>query len=134
MEKPGTKKYDILVRTRLFSIEIIKFCRILNNSGVEYYLRDQLGRSGTSIGANLHEGKYISSEREFCRYYQISLKSAYETLYWLEIIDECYMFDKIIEIKSELKEIIKIVSTIILNIKKRIRANGTIKSKIVKAD
>ena len=46
---------------------------------------NQLLRSGTSIGANIHEGNYASSKLDFINKFQIALKECYETEYWLEI-------------------------------------------------
>ena len=125
MEKPGSEKFNILLRTKLFSIEIIKLCDVLNKKKVEYYLRDQLGRSGTSIGANLHEGKYSSSPLEFCRYYQIALKSGYEAMYWLDVLEGSCKINEINKLKLELIEIIKIITSIILKIKAKLRLEKT---------
>jgi four helix bundle protein len=82
-------------------------------------LIDQLIRSATSIGANVVEGTYSSSRREFINFFQTSLKSAAETLYWLALIKEV-----VPELKSEVDpltrecvEIKKLLSTIILNTK-----------------
>jgi four helix bundle protein len=76
MENP----YQIDKRTKLFAIDIIKFCEKLKEVNVEYPLRDQLLRSGTSIGANVHEGKASTSSVEFKRYYEIALRSAHEAI------------------------------------------------------
>lgn len=49
---------------------------------------DQILRSGTSIGANIHEANYASSKADFCIKLQIALKECYETDYWLDIFCE----------------------------------------------
>ena len=46
---------------------------------------NQLLRSGTSIGANIHEANYASSRADFIAKMQIALKECYETEYWLEL-------------------------------------------------
>ena len=78
-------------------------------------------RSGTSIGANVHEGKSSSSERELVRYLSISLKSANETEYWLKIITEAYTFesDTMKECQKELTELQKVLATIIIKLKNK---------------
>jgi len=42
-------------------------------------------RSGTSIGANIHEGNYAASKADFINKFQIALKECYETEYWLDV-------------------------------------------------
>ncbi len=82
-----------------------------------------MARSGTSIGANLHEAKASSSTKEFCRFYEIALRSGYETEYWFEVLDEMYKFSEIPafkELNSELIQINKIISTIVLKLKSKI--------------
>lgn len=48
----------------------------------------QLLRSGTSIGANIHEANYASSKADFINKFQIALKECYETDYWLDIFHD----------------------------------------------
>ena len=50
-----------------------------------YSLVNQLERSSTSIGANIHEANYAHSKADFVAKLQISLKECYETEYWIEI-------------------------------------------------
>lgn len=71
-----------------FSIKVIKFVEPLYVGGINKILFDQLIRSATSIGANIIEAQASSSRREFIKFYEISLKSANETIYWLEILKE----------------------------------------------
>ncbi len=47
---------DIRLRTKKFAVRIIKLTIELKAKGVEYSLRDQILRSGTSVGANVREG------------------------------------------------------------------------------
>ena len=46
---------------------------------------NQLLRSGTSIGANIHEANYAQSKADFVSKLQIALKECYESEYWLEL-------------------------------------------------
>ena len=72
---------DIRVRTKKFATRIIKLTVELKVKNVEYSLRDQILRSGTSVGANVREGKASSSKKELIRFYEIALRSANETDY-----------------------------------------------------
>ena len=65
-----------------FSVKIIKLCE---NFKGHYSLTNQLERSGTSIGANIHEANYAHSKNDFISKLQIALKECYETEYWLEL-------------------------------------------------
>jgi len=80
---------------------------------------DQLVRSATSIGANIVEGGNRTSKREFINCFQIALKSAAETLYWLALLLELNKENsiKIRELIAECSEIKKLITTIILNTK-----------------
>ena len=44
-------------------------------------------RSGTSIGANIHESKYAHGTADFISKMQIALKECYESEYWLELLN-----------------------------------------------
>ncbi len=67
----------------LFSVKIVGFIGKLTKRRIYYPILDQLLRSSTSIGANVIEGKSASSRRDFIHFYEIALKSANETKYWL---------------------------------------------------
>lgn len=104
-----------------FSINILKLAQILRDDRNNWILLDQLVRSATSIGANVVEGGNSTSKREFINYFQISLKSASETLYWLSLLKEINndsVNDLIInDLINKCIEIKKMLTTIILNTK-----------------
>ena len=65
-----------------FSITIVNLCDGIKGRSA---IVNQLLRSGTSIGANIHEANYASSRADFIAKMQIALKECYETEYWLEL-------------------------------------------------
>ena len=65
-----------------FAVKIIKLCDGIKG---HYSLVNQLERSSTSIGANIHEANYAHSKADFVAKFQIALKECYETEYWLEL-------------------------------------------------
>ena len=67
-----------------FSVDIIELVRHLK-SMKESIISNQIGRSGTSIGANIHEAQYAHGKADFISELQIALKKCYETEYWLEL-------------------------------------------------
>ena len=52
----------------------------------ETIISNQIGRSGTSVGANIREAKYAHGTADFISKLQIALKEASETGYWLELL------------------------------------------------
>ena len=75
-------------KSKEFGKEIILLCRRMGKVGVERSLVDQLLRSGTSIGANIHEAQYAQGKKDFISKLEISLKECNETDYWLELFSE----------------------------------------------
>lgn len=74
-----------------FAIVVSDVCD--NIKGCSVYI-NQLLRSSSSIGANIHEAKYAQSRADFIHKLEIALKESSETDYWLEII---YRKEKISE-------------------------------------
>src|SRR3989338_5404776 len=71
-----------------FSLNVIALIDKLPNKRSAWVIGDQLIRSATSIGANIVEARASSSRLEFKKVYEISLKSANETIYWLSLLKE----------------------------------------------
>ena len=67
---------------------IIYLCRELKERGVEGTLVNQLLRSGTSVGANIHEAQYAQGTKDFISKFEIALKECNETDYWITIMYE----------------------------------------------
>ncbi len=74
-----------------FSIKIIKLCESMKG---HYSLVNQLERSATSIGANIHEANYAHGKPDFIAKLQIALKECYETEYWLELFVKSEMLNR----------------------------------------
>ena len=73
-----------------FAVKVIKLCDSVN----------QLERSSTSIGANIHEANYAHSKADFIAKFQIALKECYETEYWIELFVKSELLNR--EIAKEL--------------------------------
>ena len=73
------------VQSMDFAVEIIKLVKELKQKR-ESVVSNQIGRSGTSIGANIREAQYAHSKADFISKLQIALKEANETGYWLELL------------------------------------------------
>lgn len=68
-----------------FAVSIINLVKKLKEKR-ESIISNQIGRSGTSIGANIREAQYAHSRADFVSKLQIALKEANETGYWLELL------------------------------------------------
>ena len=68
-----------------FAISIINLVKELKLNK-ESIISNQIGRSGTSIGANIREAQYAHGKADFIAKLQIALKEANETGYWLELL------------------------------------------------
>ncbi|GAA0682809.1 four helix bundle protein [Clostridium cadaveris] len=69
-----------------FDVDIVEYYKWLVYEKKEFVLSKQILRSGTSIGANVHEGNFAVSRNDFIYRMQIALKEASETEYWLIIL------------------------------------------------
>ncbi len=65
------------------AVDIVACCKSIKGSSV---LINQVLRSGTSIGANIHEANYAQSKPDFISKLHIALKECYETEYWHELL------------------------------------------------
>ncbi len=68
-----------------FSVQIINLVKDLKSKH-ESVISNQIGRSGTSIGANIYEANYAQGTKDFISKLEIALKEASETGYWLELL------------------------------------------------
>ena len=75
----------LLPKSMDFAVSIIHLVKHLNSQR-ESIISNQIGRSGTSIGANIREAQYANSRADFISKLQIALKEANETGYWLELL------------------------------------------------
>ncbi len=86
-EKRGPKMADDKNRLRAatidFAIKISDMCDEIKGCGV---YKNQIIRSSSSIGANIHEAKYAQSRADFINKFEIALKESSETDYWLELL------------------------------------------------
>ena len=75
-----------------FSVQIINLVKDLRAKH-ETVISNQIGRSGTSIGANIYEANYAQGRKDFISKLEIALKEASETGYWLELLHKTGYID-----------------------------------------
>ena len=74
--------------SKAFAVDIITVCEQMRGRGKTAAIINQLLRSGTSIGANIHEANYAFGRADFVFKLQIALKECYETEYWLDVFHQ----------------------------------------------
>ena len=77
--------------SKQFAVDIVNICTDIKENRKSNVLLNQILRSGTSIGANIHEANYASSKSDFINKFQIALKECYETDYWLGLFKDTHM-------------------------------------------
>ena len=75
-------------KSKEFAKQIVYMCRDIKANARESVLTNQLLRSGTSIGANIHEAQYAQGKKDFISKLEIAQKECFETEYWLELLFE----------------------------------------------
>lgn len=79
------KNDKLTIKSMDFAVAIIELVKELKQKK-ESIISNQIGRSGTSIGANIREAQYAHSRADFIAKMQIALKEANETDYWIELL------------------------------------------------
>ena len=112
-------KKEFISRLVRFSIGILAAGEQVKTKRVLWPIVDQIIRSATSIGANVVEAKSSSSKRDYLHFFEIALKSANETKYWLIVIKESSPeFTSLIEpLYREVEEISKVLGASVLTLK-----------------
>ena len=105
-------------KSMAFAVRIVRLCKYLSEQK-EFVMSKQILRSGTSIGANVHEAVYGQSKRDFTAKMSIALKEAAETEYWLELLHKTeYLQTEAYEsIVADCKELCKLLTAIVRNSK-----------------
>jgi len=75
-------------RTLQFAVRIIRVSTILPDTAEGKVIKNQITKSGTSIGANYREANRSRSRADFKSKIRICASEASETKYWLEVIAE----------------------------------------------
>lgn len=85
-----------------FSVNMVAYYQWLTSEKKEYVMSKQILRSGTSIGANIHEAYYAISKADFIAKMHIALKETAETEYWLIILEKTgYLHEQFLALKEQ---------------------------------
>jgi four helix bundle protein len=116
------KKGDVLKENNViyeksldFAEAIVELYKYLEDTHKEYVLSKQILKAGTSIGANISEAIEAHSKKDFISKFQIALKEANETNYWLTLLHRTDFIEKeyFNRLKKKINEIISILISIL---------------------
>jgi len=116
-----TELQDLKVRTRNYALRIIRLYESLSPRGVARVLREQLLRSGTSVGAHYREAIRSRSASEYAAKLNAGLMELEETLYWLELLEHAGIVSakKLAALEDESGQLTALFVTLIKNAKRR---------------
>ncbi|ABU56530.1 four helix bundle protein [Roseiflexus castenholzii] len=115
------QKRDILERTKAFALRIIRLYSALPQKTEAQVLGKQVLRSGTSVGAQLREGKRSRSDVEMISKTESALQELEETAYWLELLAESGIVkaELLADLQRETDELTAILVTSVKTLKSR---------------
>ena len=80
------KDSELRTRAKILALHIISVCDEVDTRKGRGVPVNQIVRSATSIGANIHEANYAVSKADFINKFHIALKECGETEYWIEML------------------------------------------------
>ncbi len=107
-------------RTRNFAIKILKLSASLPGTVEGKVVRNQITKSGTSVGANYREANRSISNADFRNKISICEKESSETGYWLELIEALNWIEPtdLEPLQNETNEILAIFTSIGKNLQR----------------
>lgn len=119
-------KEDVLkAKCFKFAVRVVNLYKYLVEEKKEFVLSKQLLRSGTSVGAMVHEAEHSESKADFIHKLAIAQKEINETIYWLELLQATeYLSQQQFEsINTDAVEIIKLITSSIKTAKSNLTTN-----------
>ena len=110
--KNGVSENIILKKCIEFSLATIEYVEKLELIK-KFVIANQLLKSATSIGANVHEAQNAESKIDFIHKFKVAAKEVEETKYWLILCAEAKSYPKCNHLSEMLFEIEKIITKII---------------------
>ena len=124
--KDENKLVDLRLRTKQFSLRVIRLFSALPKSVAAEVIGKQLLRSGTSVGAHYREGMRARSNAEFVSKIEGGLQELEESAYWMELLAEASIIDPklLTDLQKETEELTAILTTCAKNAKYRRKTEG----------
>ena len=97
----------VVTKSFKFALKIVKYCEVLELKR-KFVVSNQLLKSGTSIGANIHEAQNAESKADFIHKMKIAAKEIDETKYWLMICKESENYPSVDQELDDVLELARI--------------------------
>ena len=112
------KENVIMQKSFAFSVRILNLQKYLTQQKKEYTVSRQIGKSGTSIGANIAEAQRGQSTADFAAKMCVALKEANETEYWLRLLHRTAYLTaaEYTSLQGDLAELLKMLTAICKNV------------------
>jgi len=116
-------KQDFINRLIELTVRTLRFAEQLRKEKSLWPVADQLIRCTGSIGANVVEARGSSSDRDYTRFFEIALKSANETGYWLQVIRGYSLENEktAAALANEVDEVTRIIGSSVKTLKSRMQ-------------
>ncbi|MDO8513603.1 MAG: four helix bundle protein [bacterium] len=111
------RNQEFILRVENYTLAVIDLLRTLPKDYIFDTIGRQLIRSATSIGANIIEAQAAASKKDFANFFNIALKSANETKYWIRILSKLKKGLTVDRIYNETEEISKILGKSLLTMR-----------------
>ena len=108
-----------------FAVEIVRLVQYLQQEKKEYVLSKQILKSGTSIGALIHEAVFAQSDSDYLNKLAVSLKEANETLYWLNLLRDTDYIDLYEKLAEIVKELIALLASCVKTLNNRLKSKNS---------
>ena len=107
-------------RTKAFGLRILRLCEALPDTPVARVIRNQLMRSGTSVGANYRAACRAKSKADFISKMATVEEETDESMYWMELIVEAGLMSQemLSDLYHEADEVLAIVVSSIRSAKR----------------
>lgn len=107
--------------SKVFAKQIIFLCREMRKRRVENALIYQILKSGTSIGANIHEAQYAQGNKDFISKLEIVLKECNETDYWIDVLygTDCISSSEYTKMKKKIIELRRMLVSSVRTMKEK---------------
>jgi len=124
MDDKSKKKEEFKLRIYKYILRLIKFLNKIPQTPVTREIISQLMDSGTSMGANYFESEGASSKKDYLNFFNICLKSANESKFWLALLMDSKLVPKYLEeeckwLLGETKELANIFASSILTMRNK---------------
>jgi four helix bundle protein len=109
---------DFQSRSFKFACDVVRLFRLLDGK-VPREMTRQILRSGTSVGANLSEGKAAQSRRDLKSKFSIALKEAREIHFWLRLVAATYphLEATVADALDESNQLVAILTTSVMRLR-----------------